>query len=281
MVSGSALAERILSAMDAIRVGLQLRALRIRRRWRQLDVAARAGVSRGVVAAIERGEVGRVQVDTIAAVGRALEARIEVVVRWHGEGLDRLLDAAHAELVDAAVRLLRSTGWEVRVEVSFAIAGERGSIDILAFHAPTGRLVVIEVKSVVPDVQAILHGLDRKTRLASAVARDLGWTVRGPVARLLVLPDNATSRRRIGAMAAIFEAALPQRNVAVRRWLRRPEGPLAGILFLSDDARGDARGKTTGVTRVHHARGRRIAAQMAPPASGDRISAANAARGVI
>ena len=41
--------------MDALRLGLQLRALRIRRRWRQLDVALRAGVSRGTISNIERG----------------------------------------------------------------------------------------------------------------------------------------------------------------------------------------------------------------------------------
>ena len=40
-------------------------------------------------------------------------------------------------------------------EVSFSVYGERGSIDILAFHASTGSLLVIEIKSVVPDMQSI------------------------------------------------------------------------------------------------------------------------------
>jgi transcriptional regulator with XRE-family HTH domain len=67
--------------MDAIRLGLQLRALRIRRRWRQLDVALRAGVSRSVISAIERGELGRIQVDTVLAVAAALDARLDLVLR--------------------------------------------------------------------------------------------------------------------------------------------------------------------------------------------------------
>ncbi|HET7029371.1 MAG TPA: helix-turn-helix domain-containing protein [Candidatus Limnocylindrales bacterium] len=267
--------------MDVIRLGLQLRALRIRRRWRQIDVAVRAGVSRSVVAAVERGEIGRMQLDTVLAVGRVLDARMDLVVRWHGEGLDRLLDAAHARLVDATVRVLRVTGWEVRVEVSFAIRGERGSIDVLAFHVATGRLLVIEVKSVVPDVQALLHGLDRKARVAVQIAAGLGWAARGPVGRLVVLPENATARRRIAGVAATFESALPDRNVAVRRWIRRPAGPCAGILFLSDDAPGDVRGKTTGVSRVHHARAAQELRQMTPGAESHQVARANVAGDVV
>jgi transcriptional regulator with XRE-family HTH domain len=240
--------------VDAIRIGLQLRALRIRRGWRQLDVARRAGVSRSVISSIERGDIGRIQVDSLVAVVAALEARLDLVVRWHGEGLDRLLDAAHARLVDATVRFLMTAAWDVRVEVSFAFAGERGSIDVLAFHPTSGRLLVIEVKSVVPDVQALLHGVDRKARVAIRMARDLGWPARGEVARLVVLPDTTTSRRRIAAVGAIFAAALPDRGIAVRRWIRSPRDGLSGILFLPDDARGGVRRGTTGVTRVHVAR---------------------------
>jgi transcriptional regulator with XRE-family HTH domain len=263
--------------MDAIRLGLQLRALRIRRRWRQLDVALRAGVSRSVISAIERGELGRIQVDTVLAVAAALDARLDLVLRWHGEGLDRLLDAAHARLVESAVLVLRSAGWEVRVEVSFAIGGERGSIDILAFHLPSGTLLVIEVKSVVPDVQGVLHGIDRKARLAARVAREQGWIVREPVARLLVLPSTSTSRRRVAAMAATFDVALPHRGSTIRQWIRNPVGPLSGILFLAYAAPGGASATTTGVTRVRR-RGRTANHhQMAPGAPNDWVNRANAA----
>ena len=55
-------------------------------------------------------------------------------------------------LTDAVLRLLRSMGWEVATEISFNMRGDRGTIDILAFHAATGSLLVIEIKSVVPDL---------------------------------------------------------------------------------------------------------------------------------
>ena len=129
---------------------------------------------------------------------------------------------------------------KVATEVSFNIRGERGSIDILAFHAPTGSLLVIEIKSVVPDLQAMLGVLDRKVRLAAAIARERGWSVRS-VSRLLVLPDDRTARRRVQQHAATFEAALPARNVEVRRWLAAPAGRLAGLLFLTNDHQASAR----------------------------------------
>lgn len=72
------------------------------------------------------------------------------------------MDEAHAQLVELVVAVLRATGWEVAVEVSFSISGERGAIDILAYHRATGIVLVVEVKSVVPDSQALLHGLDAR-----------------------------------------------------------------------------------------------------------------------
>jgi hypothetical protein len=128
--------------------------------------------------------------------------------------------------------LLRGAGWEVASEVSFNIRGGRGTIDILAFDTATGSLLVIEVKSIVPDLQAMLGTLDREVRLAGEIARKRGWHPT-TISRLLVLPDDRTARRRVERHRAVFETALPTRTVAVRRWIRRPVGRLAGVLFLS------------------------------------------------
>ena len=108
------------------------------------------------------------------------------------------------------------------------------------FHRPTGSLLVIEIKSVVPDLQAMLGTLDRKVRLAVGMARERGWRV-DTVSRLVVVPDDRTARRRVGRHAATFEVALPSRTAAVRRWLRAPIGTLAGILFLTDGHQAVAR----------------------------------------
>lgn len=233
--------------MDAVRFGLLLRALRRRRRWTQQRLADEVGVSRSAIARIEQGRGDRLTVRTLLQVASALGARVQVRLLWHGEALDRLLDERHARLVDRTLEILAQSQWETATEVSFNFYGDRGSVDILAYHRPSGSLLVIEIKSVVPDLQGMLGRLDLKARVAAELARERGWIVRS-VSRLLVLPDDRTARRRIDDHRATFASALPERTVAVRRWLAQPSGTLAGIVFLSDDTQAVGRHRITART---------------------------------
>ncbi len=183
---------------------------------------------------------------------------MELRLLWQGEGLDRLLDEGHARLVEWVVRRLTTLGWDVAVEVSFARNGERGSIDVLAFHHGRRALLVIEVKSVTPDMQAMLGGLDRKARLGPAVARERGWDPTA-VARVLVLGDTRTNRRRLDAHGATIRAALPVGTREITRWVADPTAPApAGVWFVSD-VRG-----TDGIQVRRH----RVRAPRARPGAG-------------
>src|SRR6187401_1767996 len=197
--------------MDAIRFGLGIRALRRRRGWTQAELATAAGLSQSAISRVERGVADRLTVRSLDRVAGAIGARIRITVLADGENLDRLLDRDHAALVEQVTRLLLARGWEVAPEATFSIYGERGSIDVLAFHPPTGSLLVIEVKSAIPDVQATLGGIDRKVRLAAQIARQRGWHVRS-VSRWLVIADTTAARSRIERHAATFAAALPART---------------------------------------------------------------------
>ena len=171
----------------------------------------------------------------VERLGDALGARLTLRLDWNGEALDRLLDGEHAQLVELLVGRLRDAGWEVATEVTFAIGGERGSIDVLGFHRATRILLVVEAKTVIPDVQSMLATLDRKARLGMAIARQQGWD---PVAvgRLLVVSESRTSRRRVETLAETFRQQFPDRVASVRAWIARPEAarPLRGLWFLAD-----------------------------------------------
>jgi transcriptional regulator with XRE-family HTH domain len=219
--------------MDPVRIGRQLRDLRIRSRLRQSDVSALTGIPRNVIGEVERGTLAHISVDGIRLLAAALGAELDLRVRWHGEQLDRLADEAHSATVAATIARLQRNGWTMEVEVSFSIWGERGSIDILAWHEATSTLLVVEVKSVMPDVQATLHGLDRKARLAPEIAERFGWAP-GHVARLLVVAESPTSRGRVRRHALVLGSALPDRGSRVRAWLRRPVGTVRGLVFLSN-----------------------------------------------
>jgi transcriptional regulator with XRE-family HTH domain len=231
--------------MDAVRFGHQVRALRRRRGWRQQDLAAASGVSRSTVARVELGGAARQKVQTLERIAVALSARLEARLLWNGEGIDRLLDQAHATIVNDFSRRLIAASWDIAPEVSFSVFGERGSIDLLAFH-PTGAiLLIVEVKSVVPNLQATLVTLDRKARLGPRIARERGWEPAG-VARVLVLANDRTNRRRVDAHEAVLRAAFPLRGVAVNRWLRDPRGPISGLLFVSGVPELNARHRIPG-----------------------------------
>ena len=226
--------------MDPMRLGGDVRLLRHRRGWTQRRLAAEAGLSPWAVTEIEAGRGQRITADRLIRVVGALGGYLSIRIQYQGEGLDRLRDRRHAALVDRLVARPRAEGWEVATEVSFNIFGERGSVDILAFEPTSGALVVIEVKTVVPDVGGMLATIDRKVRLARELAAAHGWRV-GVVGRVLVLPEARTARRRVDEHEATFRTAFPARNVEVDRWLRSPSGPLSGLLFLPDARDGGSR----------------------------------------
>jgi transcriptional regulator with XRE-family HTH domain len=237
--------------MDRFRFGRSIRALRRRRGLRQADLAVAAGLSRSVVSRIELGESRRVAWGDLVAVAEAVDARLDLDLRWRGERLDRLLDEAHAALVTRLVETYRASGWEVVVEASFSIYGERGSIDVLGWHPEVHVVAVNEVKASIAEAGATVMGLDRKGRLAPVIARDRGWPCVG-VGRFLVVGGDATSRRRIQAHDALFRASLPAGTRGCLSWIRSPvpESP-GGIMFLSDTRRARKLTATATSSRVH------------------------------
>ena len=139
------------------RVGRIVRALRVRNGWRQADLAARAGVSQRLIAELELGRLEGVTVGRIRRVGAALDVTVDVDAWWRRGDIDRLLDRGHAAIVEYVMRRLAAGGWVTLAEVTFNHYGERGSVDIVAWHPPTGTLLLIEVKT--------LDGTDADERL--------------------------------------------------------------------------------------------------------------------
>jgi transcriptional regulator with XRE-family HTH domain len=218
--------------VDDQRIGWTLRSIRVRKRWRQGDLAAHADVSRWVVMRIEQGRLGSVPLEKIRAVAAALDARLDAVVRWQGGDLTRLVSARHARMHEIMARHFRALpGWIVEPEVSFSIFGERGVVDILAWYPTSRILLVIELKTEVVDLNEMLGTLDRKRRLAGVIASDRGWD---PVAvnAWVVVADSRSNRRAIADHATVIRAKLPTDGRGVGRWLRKPAGRIDALSFL-------------------------------------------------
>jgi hypothetical protein len=128
---------------------------------------------------------------------------------------------------------LERRGWTVLPEVTFSEWGERGSIDILAWHAGSRTLLVVEVKTELASIEELLRRHDAKVRLAPRIAEGRFGTRPARTARLLVVADTSTNRRRLERTDAVLRAAYPDRGGRVRAWLRDPRGTMAGVQFLT------------------------------------------------
>ena len=180
---------------------------------------------------LECGRARHLKLGEIERLLSALGARMDLRVMWNGPELDRLLDAGHAALSASVKRRLERWGWVVRVEVSYSRYGERGRIDLLAWHAPTRTLLVIEIKTDLVDVQELLGTLDAKTRLARHVAESFGWDVAAVVPGI-VFAEDRTTRYRLDRVDALFDR-YAVRGRAATAWLRRPVRAPSGLLWFT------------------------------------------------
>jgi transcriptional regulator with XRE-family HTH domain len=227
--------------VDAVRLGRTIRALRVRRGWRQQDLGDAAGVSQDEISLVERGLGRGAPLRTIERIVGALEAEAHIVVRWRGGDIDRLLDEGHAALMGRAIAVLEAAGWAALPEVTFAIYRDRGSMDVLAWHPATATVLVVEVKTELTSIEETLRTHDMKVRVAPTVSHERGgWRCRA-VARMLVVPDTSTARRTVIRHGAVLGRVYPVAGHAARQWLRKPSGATGLILFLSPTIRGRGR----------------------------------------
>lgn len=216
--------------MERRTVARTLRALRRRKGWSQATVGERLGISQSELSRRERGSLENCSVAEVEHWGAVLGAHVSMEVRVDGER--PLTDARHAQLQTWIVRLLQDHGWTALAEHSFNHYGDRGRIDVLAYHPIARVVVVIEIKTRVDDVQDTIGRLDIKRRVAPTLAREQGWAVAAVVPVLIIL-EHRTNRRRVADHAPLF-ATYSVRSRAAVAWIRRPNGPApSGVLLFA------------------------------------------------
>lgn len=187
--------------MRAIVMGRQLRMLRIRKGWRQSEVAEKAELSTSVIGRHEAGVIGSsVALERHAGV---FGLRIELKLVGRAGELVRLGDEEHAAIVEALAGWFRAAGFLVEAEASYSEWGERGRIDLLAYDPQTGTLAIVEVKTQLLDLQDLFGSMNVKERLASTIAERRGWTVRRRVS-VLGVASTAANRDIVRSHPSLF-----------------------------------------------------------------------------
>jgi hypothetical protein len=185
-----------------------------------------------------------------------LEIRVDLVPAWRGTQIDRVRDERHALLQAAWKGRLEAWRWQTWAEVSYSQYGERGRIDLVVWEPVRRTLVVIEVKSEIVDVQALLGSLDARVRLGPSVAASLGLSRPARVIPMVLAADTTANRQRIVRFETLF-SRLDLRGREAVTWLRRGhvDGGRAptGLLVFSDlrPAQG-LHAKSVGSHRVRH-----------------------------
>lgn len=211
-------------------LGARFRAVRVNRGWTQNEVAVRVKAHRSLVSRIERGHVRQVSIGTLLDVAEVLGMRVTIKAWWHGGDLERLVNGGHSLLHESVASHFAEQlpDWALAPEVSFAYYGERGVIDILAWHAATRSLLVIELKTDVVDINEMVGTLDRKRRHAAAVARERGWDP-VTVSCWVIVAGGGTNGHRLARHRSLLRNAYPTDGRAMHGWVRRPTGAVAAI----------------------------------------------------
>ena len=252
-------------------VGALFRAVRIRGGKRQVDVATGASVPRSRVSSVERGHLDDVPMGQLRAIANDLEIRVELVASWRGADGARIVNERHSRMHElVAARLAAISGWKFATEVSFSEWGERGVVDILAWHSLTRTLLIIELKTEIPDPAGLVAQVDRYGRLAPAIGRARGWAPLN-VAIWVLVAESDLNRRQVARHKVILRNAFPLGGQFLRRWLRDPcggprqvrgqvgsaglsqipsRGPVRGLSFLANAPVGVTNGRLGPTKRV-------------------------------
>ncbi|HUG47759.1 MAG TPA: helix-turn-helix domain-containing protein [Candidatus Limnocylindria bacterium] len=219
------------------RLGLLLRAMRRSSGVTQRQLADLAGVPVRDIMAIEGARAGTVELDRLRRLFRAAGGNARLATWYNGAAADRLLDERHAALAERGGAAFLRWSWTNHFEVTFSEYGERGSIDLLSVNEVRLSAAVCEFKSAFGSLEETNRTLDAKARLApKIVVERFGWRPRS-IARLLIVPEDSTIRRIVAQHALTMDSLYPARGRAIRRWIRRPDGPLRGLWFLSERSR--------------------------------------------
>lgn len=205
---------------------------RVRLDLTQQQLADRAGVSRGYIAKVERGQANP-SLDFVESLADALGLELDFLARPPVFMKDRRQrDVVHAHCSGYADRRFVAIAWLTAREIEVRHGRSHGWIDLLAFDPGSGTLLVIEIKTRLDDLGAIERQLGWYERSAWKAARELGWQPRRVATWLLLLSSDEVERA-IRTNKIAIGSSFPRRAPEMLADLVAPEQMAAGTRGLA------------------------------------------------
>jgi transcriptional regulator with XRE-family HTH domain len=220
-----------------MRLGHELRLMRMAAGLRQTQVAMRASLSQTTVSQMERG-ADAFSLDAYARV--AASVGCELGLKLFPVASVTLRDRGQLELAQSIARAADAS-WRCEIEAAVA-PGDRRAADLLL--AGPAEIAMIEIFRSLADLQAQVRPAQLKREiLANRHER--------PVRLLIGVPDGAASRRQIRSLDHLLDRVFPVSSPNL--WLSIRRGtPIGGdgILFIRP---GRIRADRTSANRSAHA----------------------------
>jgi hypothetical protein len=217
-------------------------------------------MSRALIGKHEGGCIEETTVGSLRRHAEALGLRVEITLTGRGGQLARMTDEEHAAIVELIAKNLVAQGWMVEPEASFNHFGERGRFDLLAYHAATGILLIVEVKTELTDLQEMFGSLNVKERLAARVAEERGWNV-SSVSTLLAIAATPSGRKIVEQHSTLFSSHVVVSNKVA--FAADPQRPRRALLWILPQA-GGRKAWRAGRRRVRKRRAQRPISGRAP-----------------
>jgi transcriptional regulator with XRE-family HTH domain len=238
-------AERRLHERRA-RIGADIKAMRMRRKWTQAELGRQAALGRLVIGRLERGE-GRLDVETLERIAVALG--VPLAIGFDRDLREDVADAGHLAIQEVVLRLARPAGYSREFELPTRPNEPWRSADVAFGSEEQRRAIEAECWNTFGDVGAAVRSSRRKLIEIEqlAVAR---WGADASAGLVWVVRDTARNRALVSRYPEVFASTFIGSSDA---WVKAlttgsapPDGP--GLVWC-DVASG----------RLHawHRRGRR------------------------
>jgi transcriptional regulator with XRE-family HTH domain len=188
------------------RIGGEIKALRERRGWTRVELAARAGLGRMVESRIERG-IGTTDLDALQRIAIALDRPL--IVSFGGrDPSEPTADAGHLAIQELVLRVGRAAGYTGAFELPTRPNEPWRSVDVGLASEARQRFILNECWNTIGDVGAAARSSARKLSDLEDLAT-ARWGTDGQVGLVWVVRATARNRALIAQYPEVFATRFP------------------------------------------------------------------------